>query len=100
MSTSLQWKQQRLGFASSYRKQQLQTLALQPAVEESPAWFCSHLLAVIQLVLQGVGSKIRQEIPHTVGCKARVCNCCFDKKRRIPAAAASTEVKWTSIKKL
>ena len=24
----------------------------------------------------------------------------FDKKRRIPAAGASTEVKWTSIKKL
>jgi len=26
--------------------------------------------------LQGDGSKTRQEIPHTAGCKARVCNCC------------------------
>jgi len=27
--------------------------------------------------LQGDGSKTRQEIPQTAGCKARTCNCCF-----------------------
>ena len=29
--------------------------------------------------LQGDGSRTRQEIPQTDGCKARACNCCFQR---------------------
>jgi len=40
--------------------------------------------------LQGGGSKTRQEIPQTTGCKARACNCCTFWKLNIPNVSTYT----------
>ena len=94
----------------------IQTLALQPAVwgisclvllpspcNDSACTYHSALFVKPQqwptpseLIAIYCGRKL---VSCTAGCKARAWIVAFD-KRRIPAAGASTEVKWTPIKKL
>ena len=49
--------------------------------------------------LQEDGSRTRQEIPQTAGCKARARNCCFRLEEANPSHWCFP-LKWTSIKKL